>query len=71
VNQDALNVDLSPLAAVLSSYATSYAEHDGMAGGFSSGCRWTEHPEFSWQASILRGTKAGPRTTFSASEKEN
>ena len=43
-----------------------------MADGFSSGCRWTEHPEFSWQqAPILRDTKAGPRTTFSASEKEN
>ena len=106
---------------MLSSYATSYAEHDGMAGGFSSGCRWifsaaltlglsaipafpqpsihhddmaqnlslmahaghpcgedflakpflTAHPEFSWQAGILRDMKAGPWTTFSASEKEN
>jgi hypothetical protein len=31
----------------------------------------TEHPEFSWQAPILRDMKAGPWTTFSASEKEN
>ena len=42
-----------------------------MAGGFSSGCRWTEHPEFSRQTPILRDMKAGPRTTLSAGEKEN
>jgi len=28
-----------------------------------------EHPEFSWQAPILRDMKAGPWTTFSADEK--
>jgi hypothetical protein len=29
------------------------------------------HPEFSWQAPVLRDMKAGPWTTFSAGEKRN